>query len=451
MLLKFAIDDFLSEKEYHNLSETSINSYMYTLLGFNNFCSEQQIIDTNDVKENTVKDFLKFCMKERDNNPTSISHKLRNLKAFFNYMVEEEIIGESPAKKIKPPKIDIKIEVYSDDDIKQMLNYYKRQHRREGTYLPFRNYMIIITFISTGIRLGELCNLEWSGVDLINDNMIVFGKKRQQSSVPITSKLKKELSQYHIYCQHVFDKMPKYVFVNAKGKKITEKVQKLKLEEEYRVVVTNQSKYRAKAVIIASGASPRMLGCPGEIDFRGRGVSYCATCDGAFYEGSNILVIGGGNAAVEEAVYLTKFADKVTLVHRRQELRAAKVAQERAFTNPKIDIIWDSVVEEISGNSSVEKVILKNVRSGERREMFVDGVFVYAGLEPNSAWVKGVVRLDEKGNILTDENMCTNIKGVYAAGDVRRKLLRQVLTAASDGAIAAFHAERYIESQFYGS
>ncbi len=222
MLLKFAIDDFLSEKEYHNLSETSINSYMYTLLGFNNFCSEQQIIDTNDVKENTVKDFLKFCMKERDNNPTSISHKLRNLKAFFNYMVEEEIIGESPAKKIKPPKIDIKIEVYSDDDIKQMLNYYKRQHRREGTYLPFRNYMIIITFISTGIRLGELCNLEWSGVDLINDNMIVFGKKRQQSSVPITSKLKKELSQYHIYCQHVFDKMPKYVFVNAKGKKITE-------------------------------------------------------------------------------------------------------------------------------------------------------------------------------------------------------------------------------------
>ena len=235
------------------------------------------------------------------------------------------------------------------------------------------------------------------------------------------------------------------------AEKITEKVQKLKLEEEYRVVVTNQSKYRAKAVIIASGASPRMLGCPGEIDFRGRGVSYCATCDGAFYEGSNILVIGGGNAAVEEAVYLTKFADKVTLVHRRQELRAAKVAQERAFTNPKIDIIWDSVVEKISGNSSVEKVILKNVRSGERREMFVDGVFVYAGLEPNSAWVKGVVRLDEKGNILTDENMCTNIKGVYAAGDVRRKLLRQVLTAASDGAIAAFHAERYIESQFYGS
>ncbi|MEN6567052.1 MAG: thioredoxin-disulfide reductase [Veillonellales bacterium] len=226
------------------------------------------------------------------------------------------------------------------------------------------------------------------------------------------------------------------------------KVNGIELAGQQRIVKTNKGDFTAKTVIIASGAAPKLLGCPGELKFRARGVSYCATCDAAFYEGCNVMVIGGGDSAVEEACYLTKFAEKVSLVHRRDSLRATKIVQDKAFNNPKLTIIWDTIVQEIEGDDIVEKAILKNVVTGEISEIPIDGVFVYVGLEPNTDFIAALVETDEHGYIKTDENMRTNVSGIYAAGDVRVKLLRQIVTAAADGAIAAFHAEKYIESNF---
>ncbi len=230
--------------------------------------------------------------------------------------------------------------------------------------------------------------------------------------------------------------------------KLAAKVQELQVEGDYRVVRTNKGDFSAKAVIIASGAAPKLLGCPGELEFRARGVSYCATCDAAFYEGAAVMVVGGGDSAVEEANYLTKFADKVWLVHRRNALRATRIVQERAMANPKLEIVWNSVVERIGGDGVVETVTLRNRVTDEKSEMKVDGVFIYVGLEPNTEWLGKLVELDEHGYIPTDENMRTNLPGVYAAGDIRAKPLRQVVTAAADGAVAACHAEKYIENHF---
>lgn len=232
------------------------------------------------------------------------------------------------------------------------------------------------------------------------------------------------------------------------AERLAAKVQELKLDGDDRIVKTNKGDFSAKTVIVASGASPKLLGCPGELTFRARGVSYCATCDAAFYEGATVMVVGGGDSAVEEACYLTKFADKVWLVHRRDSLRATKIVQERALANDKLEIIWNSVVERIDGDGIVEKVTLRNVRNDEKTEHKVDGIFIYVGLEPNNEWLGNVIEFDEHGYIPTDENMRTNVPGVYAAGDIRTKLLRQVVTAAADGAVAAFHAEKYIETHF---
>jgi thioredoxin reductase (NADPH) len=232
------------------------------------------------------------------------------------------------------------------------------------------------------------------------------------------------------------------------AKRLAAKVSAIQLDGQYRIVQTNKGSFCAKAVIIASGAAPRLLGCPGELKFRAKGVSYCATCDAAFYEGTNILVVGGGDSAVEEACYLTKFADKVTLVHRRSALRAAKIVQDRAFANPKLDFLWNTVIEEIEGEDIVERVVLKNVETGETSIMAVDGVFIYVGIEPNTEFVANLLDLTEQGYIKTDDFMRTNIAGIYAVGDVRHKLLRQVVTAVGDGATAAYHAEKYIEDHF---
>lgn len=232
------------------------------------------------------------------------------------------------------------------------------------------------------------------------------------------------------------------------AERLVAKVQGIQSDGDYRIIKTNKGDFSAKAVIIATGATSKLLGCPGELEFRARGVSYCATCDAAFYEGANVMVVGGGNSAVEEANYLTKFADKVWLVHRRNALRATKLVQERALANPKLEVIWNSVVEKIDGDGVVETVTLRNRVTDEKTEMMVDGIFIYVGLEPNTAWLGNLIELDEHGYIPTDENMRTNLPGIYAAGDVRTKLLRQVVTAAADGAIAAFHAEKYIENQF---
>ncbi len=229
------------------------------------------------------------------------------------------------------------------------------------------------------------------------------------------------------------------------AERLAAKVQEMQSEGDLRIIKTNKGDFRAKAVIIASGAAPKLLGCPGELEFRAHGVSYCATCDAAFYEGATVMVVGGGDSAVEEANYLTKFAEKVWLVHRRNALRATRIVQDRALANPKLEIIWNSVVEKIDGDGVVENVTLHNRVTNEKTAMEVDGIFIYVGLQPNTEWLGNLIALDKHGYIPTDENMRTNLPGVYAAGDIRTKLLRQVVTAAADGAIAAFHAEKYIE------
>lgn len=213
-----------------------------------------------------------------------------------------------------------------------------------------------------------------------------------------------------------------------------------------KIIKTTEAEFRAKTVIIATGAKPMKLNVPGELEYVGRGVSYCAVCDGAFYKDKVVAVVGGGNSAVEEAMYLTKFASKVYLIHRRNELRADKIVQERAFKNEKMEFVWDSVVREIKGENCVTTLLIENVKSAELSELSVDGVFPYIGILPNVDGFNGQLEQDSKGFIVTDETMKTSIDGVYAVGDVRVTPLRQVVTAASDGAIGAVYAVRYVES-----
>lgn len=214
-----------------------------------------------------------------------------------------------------------------------------------------------------------------------------------------------------------------------------------------KVIKTKEYEFNAKTVIIATGAKPMKLGVKGEKEFVGRGVSYCAVCDGAFYKDKVVAVVGGGNAAVEEAIYLTRFASKVYLIHRRDELRADKIVQCRAFENPKLEFVYNSVVKEIVGEDCVKSLLLENVKSKELTNLSVDGVFPYIGISPNVDNFSGQITQDSKGFILTDDTMKTSIDGVFAVGDVRVTPLRQVITAAADGAISAVYASRYIEAQ----
>jgi thioredoxin reductase (NADPH) len=230
-------------------------------------------------------------------------------------------------------------------------------------------------------------------------------------------------------------------------------VKEVELEGKIKVIKGEKDEYQAKAVIIATGAKPKKIGCPGELELTGRGVSYCATCDAAFFEDLEVFVVGGGDSAVEEALYLTKFARKVTIIHRRDQLRAAKSIQEKAFENEKIHFMWNTVVKEIKGDGIVESMVVENVKTGEVTEIFADeddgtfGIFVFIGLEPSTEIFEGKLKM-ENGYIITDEDMRTNIPGVFAAGDCRKKSLRQVVTAAADGAIAAVQAEKYINEEF---
>ncbi|WP_372519874.1 thioredoxin-disulfide reductase [Candidatus Ruminimicrobiellum ovillum] len=213
-----------------------------------------------------------------------------------------------------------------------------------------------------------------------------------------------------------------------------------------KVILSDKKEYFTKTIIIASGANFRKLGVEGEQEFIGKGVSYCATCDGPFFRNKEIAVVGGGDSALQEALYLTKFATKVNLIHRRDQFRAAKILQEKVFAEPKINIIFDSVVEKISGNISVEQVMLKNVKNNISSPLNVNGVFVFVGWLPNTKFLENTkIKLNEAGYIVTDDNMNTSIEGIFACGDVRQKILRQVVTAAGDGAIAAISAQHFIE------
>lgn len=210
------------------------------------------------------------------------------------------------------------------------------------------------------------------------------------------------------------------------------------------VIKTYGGAYGTKCLIVATGVSPRLLGVPGEDKFKGRGVSYCATCDGFFYKDKSVVVVGGGDAAVEEALFLTRFAAKVYLVHRRNRLRAQKVAQQRAFENDKIEIVWDSVVTKVLGEDQVTGVRLKNVKTESESVLAVDGMFTYIGNIPNTKLFEGQLELDDRGYIVTDRRMNTSVRGVLAAGDVQERVLRQIATAVGSGAIAAMEADRFI-------
>ena len=233
------------------------------------------------------------------------------------------------------------------------------------------------------------------------------------------------------------------------AEKVYDTIVEVQLDGDVKKVIGKNAEYQAKTVILAMGAYPRPIGCPGEAELVGKGVSYCATCDAAFFEDMEVFVVGGGDSAVEEALYLTKFARKVTIVHRRDELRAAKSIQEKAFANDKVAFMWDSVPQELKGDGILETALFKNVKTGEittfdaPEEDGTFGVFVFIGYVPVTELIEGKVDM-ENGYIVTDDNMKTNIPGVYAVGDIRKKSLRQVVTAAADGAIAAVQCEHYI-------
>lgn len=223
-----------------------------------------------------------------------------------------------------------------------------------------------------------------------------------------------------------------------------EEITAIGLEGLCKIIQTKDNTYRAKSVIICTGAHPRRLNVPGEEPFTGRGVSYCATCDGALYRDKVVAVVGGGDSAIEEGLFLTRFAKKVIVVHRRDSLRAQKIIQERAFKNPKMEFVWDTVVQEIRGDSKVKELELYNRKTNQITHIPVDGVFIYVGILPNNELLESRLELDSSGFVLTDEYMHTNVPGIYAAGDIRHTVLRQVVTATSDGAIAAWSAEKWI-------
>jgi len=214
-----------------------------------------------------------------------------------------------------------------------------------------------------------------------------------------------------------------------------------------RSIEINGQNIKAKAIIIATGTENKKLGVDGENALRGRGVSYCATCDGPFYRDKSIAVVGGGNSAVEEALYLTRFANKVTIIHRRDSLRSDKIITEKAMNNPKIFIMWNAVIEKIVGEKNVEKIYLKNIQTNEATQIPMDGVFIYIGSVANTKLVKDFLQLTESGYIVADKEMKTSVPGIFACGDVIDKSLRQVITAAGDGAIAAESARKFIEEQ----
>ena len=235
------------------------------------------------------------------------------------------------------------------------------------------------------------------------------------------------------------------------AERCSDTIKSVELTGEVKKLVGVKGEYLAKSVIIATGAFPKPIGCENEGKFTGKGISFCATCDAAFFEDFEVYVVGGGDSAVEEAMYLTKFARKVTIIHRRNELRAAKSIQEKAFKNPKLHFMWDTVVVRVDGDELLNSMTVKNVKTGELTTITADeddglfGLFGFIGYNPNSQLFDGMLDM-ENGYIKTDDNMHTSIPGVFAAGDIRVKSLRQVVTAAADGAIAAMQAEHFISN-----
>lgn len=227
-----------------------------------------------------------------------------------------------------------------------------------------------------------------------------------------------------------------------------DEVVELNLDKKIKKVVTNEKSYEAKTVILAMGGQPRTLGIPNEERFRGKGISYCATCDGFFYEGKKVAVVGGGDTALSDAIYLSRYAKKVYLIHRRNEFRGSKTLQDRVFEKDNIEVIWNGIVTDILADDKVKGIIVQDVLSKEETRLEVDGLFVAIGIVPNNELVQGKVEMTESGFIISDENMRTSEDGVFVAGDLRQKPLRQLITAAADGALAATSAQDYVVKAF---
>jgi thioredoxin reductase (NADPH) len=223
------------------------------------------------------------------------------------------------------------------------------------------------------------------------------------------------------------------------------KVDKVEAAGEKKLIMAGEKQFSASTLIIATGAQANKVGIPGEEEFTGKGVSYCATCDGAFFKDQDVAVVGGGDTALEDALYLSRLARKVFLIHRRDQLRAQKVLQKRALNNDTIEIIWNTVPKAITGEGTEKTFLLENVKDDTKRELAVSGVFIAVGQSPNTDFIRGVVELDDKGYIITDPDCATSVPGIFAAGDVRQKGLRQVSTAVGDGALAVAAVEKYIE------
>ena len=228
----------------------------------------------------------------------------------------------------------------------------------------------------------------------------------------------------------------------------TVEVESVDLEGKYKKIITDGGTFESKALIVATGSMHNKLEVPGEDEFSGKGVSYCAVCDGAFFRDKELVVVGGGDAAVEEGAYLTRFASKVTIIHRRDELRAQKILQERAFSNEKMEFIWNSTVQEIKGNGLVNSLVLNDLENNRAYEKTVDGVFIYVGLTPSTQFLNGVLPTDEQGHLHVNLKMETIFPGVFGAGDVRAESSMQVASAVGDGATAAIFAEKYIAENF---
>ncbi len=274
-------------------------------------------------------------------------------------------------------------------------------------------------------------------------DVIVLEKGQAGGQILITSEIENWPGTLHTDGVKLADTFREHA-LHLKAEFRTSLVQSISVEHDRKVVHTDTGDIEAGAIIIATGASFRRLGCRGESRLIGKGVSFCAVCDGAFFEGLDIAVIGGGNTAVEEATYLTRFASKVFLIHRRNEFRADRIVVERALANPKIVPIYDSIVEEIRGEDMVEGLVLKNVRTENLQMLDVSGVFIFVGTVPNTTFLRDLLTVKTGGWIDTDEQMQTSVPGIFAAGDVRNTSLRQVITAAADGARAAMSAYTYL-------
>lgn len=212
-------------------------------------------------------------------------------------------------------------------------------------------------------------------------------------------------------------------------------------------IKTHAKEYEAESVIVTAGASPRRLGIPGEDELIGRGVSFCATCDGFFFRGKDVVVVGGGDSALEEGLFLTKFAEKVRVIHRRDELRAGPALTKRAFANEKIEFIWDTVVDEIKGNGMVTEIDVTNIKTQEKKQLKTDGVFIYIGHYPNSRFLEGQLAMDEHGYVIADERMRTSVDGVFAAGEIQDSIYRQIATSVGQGCAAAMQCEKWLSER----